>query len=276
MKAFNRTSVGFCHIKEGTPCQDHSAQYQDDQRLIVTACDGHGGAIYIRSKLGSRFASQAVITVFKSIDATAFEKEGESMLNRIRLEVLCEWNALVERDLAAHPFQEEEYQRLKEDDKFRLLSNPVRAYGTTLHGAMAIGDQVVCIGIGDGGVFLVHGEEVCPAFATDEADGAVANITYSMCQEDAFAHLEVGMIDADEIDAVVICTDGTVNPYRNVAGFAEYLVSPVLKSLRAGQEGEVTAFVDRLGTEIGIGDDVSLSVLYKETPCESRKDKQGE
>lgn len=263
MKAFNRTSIGFSHIKEGKPCQDYSEQYQDDIHIIVTACDGHGGAIYVRSQIGSRFASQAIINVFKRIKPSNLEQDDEGVLQRIKLEVLCEWNALVERDIAKHPIGDEECAGLSEDDKFRLLSNPVRAYGTTLHGAMRIEDKIVCVGIGDGGIFLVKGRDVCPLFVTEEADDTVANITYSMCQEDAYDHLSVAVIEADLIDALLVATDGTVNPYRNVTNFGEYLVMPVLSSLQKGRDEDVSAFVDRLGKEIGIGDDVSLSVLYQ-------------
>ena len=48
---FTKTAIGANHLKNGLPCQDHSASYHDEERTIVTVCDGHGGALYIRSGL---------------------------------------------------------------------------------------------------------------------------------------------------------------------------------------------------------------------------------
>lgn len=62
---FNKTSIGYKHIKEGKPCQDYSDCYKNDECTILTACDGHGGALYIRSDRGAKFASAAAIKVLK-------------------------------------------------------------------------------------------------------------------------------------------------------------------------------------------------------------------
>ena len=50
---FTKTAIGFSHVVENKVCQDFSASYHDEERTIITACDGHGGDIYVRSHLGS-------------------------------------------------------------------------------------------------------------------------------------------------------------------------------------------------------------------------------
>ena len=49
---FTKTETGYAHTNAGKRCQDFSASYSDEERTIVTACDGHGGNVYIRSHLG--------------------------------------------------------------------------------------------------------------------------------------------------------------------------------------------------------------------------------
>ena len=69
---FTKTSIGYSHIKENKVCQDYSASYHDEERTIITACDGHGGDIYVRSHLGSKFASNAVIKVLRELERSDF------------------------------------------------------------------------------------------------------------------------------------------------------------------------------------------------------------
>ena len=69
---FTKTNIGYLHIKENLPCQDYSSCYHDEERTILTACDGHGGKTYIRSHVGSRYASNAIITVFQELERALF------------------------------------------------------------------------------------------------------------------------------------------------------------------------------------------------------------
>ena len=109
VKYFTKTAIGYSHIKQNKPCQDFSASYHDDERTIVTACDGHGGAVYIRSSEGSKFASDAVINVFKRVDRSLFYRlSREDIENKLRLEILCEWNGLVEKHLSEKPIKKKE------------------------------------------------------------------------------------------------------------------------------------------------------------------------
>ena len=79
---FAKTSIGYSHVTANKRCQDFSASYSDEERTIVTACDGHGGNVYIRSHLGSKFASNAVIDVLREIEKTAFYKAKKEELTK--------------------------------------------------------------------------------------------------------------------------------------------------------------------------------------------------
>ena len=99
--------------------------------------------------------------------------------------------------------------------------------------------------------------------AFDEDEETVANLTYSMCQEDAYKHLQVQIFDFSNLDGVLLCTDGVLNPYQNLPNFQEEFVKPIAIKLQDGKEREIGDFITTLGEEIGIGDDVSLAVAMK-------------
>ena len=91
----------------------------------------------------------------------------------------------------------------------------------------------------------------------------MANLTYSICQEDAYKYLKVRIFDFSDLDGVLVCTDGVVNPYQNLSNFQEKFVKPIALKLQDGKEKEIGEFIKTLGEEIGIGDDVSLAVAMK-------------
>ena len=261
---FTKTETGYSHINTGKRCQDFSASYSDEERTIVSACDGHGGNVYIRSHLGSKFASNAVIDILREIERTAFYKaKKEAVIENIRLNILCRWNSLVEGHLAKNPIRMSEVTELTEAEVLSLRKNPIKAYGTTLNAAMILGTKLICVSIGDGGCFLVKSGIVTPAFAEDE-DEPVANITYSLCQDDAFSHLQVSVHELSAYDGAVVCTDGMINPYQNLSNFSTGLIAPAIATLSVGKNKSLEAFVSEVGTKLGTGDDVSLGIVVKD------------
>ena len=259
---FTKTNIGFSHRKGDMPCQDYSACYHDEERTIITACDGHGGKTYIRSDVGSRYASNAIIKVFQGVDKSLFHRyERQEICDKLRLQILCEWNGLVEAHLSEKRISKREIAALSDEQAFKLKQNPIKAYGTTLQGAMIFGNKLICVSLGDGGVFLVRKGQIYEAF--EEDDEAVANLTYSMCQEDAYNHLKVGIFDFPNLDGVLICTDGVINPYQSLGNFRDNFVKPICLKLQTGKQTEMDAFITALGERIGCGDDVSLALAMK-------------
>ena len=259
---FTKTSIGYSHIKENKCCQDYSACYHDEERTIITACDGHGGDIYVRSHLGSKFASEAVIKVLKELERSDFYKcSRKDICNNLRLKILCEWNAMVERDLSKKYITKKEVSHLNEDRLFKIKQNPEKAYGTTLNAAMIFGNKLVCVSIGDGGVFLVKKGNIGLAIPEDEE--TVANITCSMCQEDAFEYLKVEIFDFSDLDGVIVCTDGLINPYQSLVNFRDKFVKPICMKIQEGKQGEIDEFISEIGERIGIGDDVTFGIAMK-------------
>ena len=260
----NKSVRGYSHLEKNIPCQDYSDLYQDNKKIIITACDGHGGNIYIRSDVGSKLASEAAISVLKKyrkkqIDCMLMSNN----LDAIKIEILCKWNELVEQDYSKRPFDAKELETLSEDDVFFLRLNPVLAYGTTLNAAMITEKHVVCVQIGDGGLFLIDDEGYRVAFEDNNEN--VANVTYSLCSDKAFNYMFVSVVMTSDIKGVFLCTDGVLTPYQTLHNFCDTFIRPIESLiLEKGDEAksEINDYIITLGEKIGNGDDVSLGIYY--------------
>ena len=261
---FAKSAIGYSHLASRKRCQDFSASYSDEERTIVTACDGHGGNVYVRSHLGAKFASDAAMDVLRGLERAAFYRnKKEVVAENIRLNILCRWNELVGRHITNNPIRMFEMAELSEEEILSLKKNPVKAYGTTLAAAMAMGNKIITVSIGDGGCFLVKGGECILPFSED-GDEPVANITYSLCQDDAFVHLHVAVHELSAYDGAVVCTDGMINPYQTISNFSTGLVVPAIATLYVGKGKSLESFVVNVAAKLGTGDDVSLGIVVKD------------
>ncbi|MBQ9716172.1 MAG: protein phosphatase 2C domain-containing protein [Clostridia bacterium] len=273
-KYFAKSATGFSHLKNGARCQDFSCCYHDNERTIVSACDGHGGEVYIRSHLGSKFATKAIIKVLGNIEKNLFYRHTRQEIeDYIKLGILCEWNALVEKDLKTRRLHKKEVAHLNEKQIKGIQQNSAKMYGTTLGAAMWFGNKLICVSLGDGGVFILSKGNMFLAF--NDEDDPVANFTYSICQDDAYQHLNVALFDASNVDGVIVCTDGLVNPYQNLSNFNQSFAKPLFVALRQGEIDKIDRFVTDMAQKNGFGDDVSLAVMIKQNcSLRSYKDKQ--
>ena len=262
---FNVASIGYSHIKSGKVCQDFSSSYSDGERTLVTACDGHGGEVYIRSHKGSKFASLATLRAMLEAESLSFRKyTAEEIEHNLKLNILCEWNRLVREDFTEHPIRKSEVAHLSDTQIESIKQSPAKAYGTTLGGAMLYGNRLICVGLGDGGCFLLKNGEIAPGFPEDD-DEPVANVTYSRCGEKAFEHMNARIFDMRSLDGVLVCTDGVLGPYQSTENFKRSFVRPVVRRILDGKINEVKQFVCDLGLRSGIGDDVSLAMILKDS-----------
>ena len=259
---FNKTCTGYKHIQKHRVCEDYSASYKDNNQIIITCADGHGGDIYIRSNVGSHLASDTVMNVFSGLTPRYLNSiSPEELESKIKMSILCEWNKLVEQQLAKKHIKRYEVEGLDEDQINDLRLNPTIAYGTTLTGAIIVGDKLLVVAIGDTEALFISKGKIEKVF---DDDGAPAgNITYSMCQEDAFKYLKVRLVNASDYDGVMLCTDGLVGPYQTYQNFEENFVKPVFaKIIQTKSQYEVYSLVSSIAGKLGTGDDVSLSFIF--------------
>lgn len=261
---FNKTSIGYAHVRDHKPCQDYSASYKDNERIIITCCDGHGGAQYVRSEIGSKLASTAIMNVFKDIDSKFLRESNENKLyEKIKLLVLCEYNKLVEREIAKSPIRKKELAGLTEEQVDALRFNPAKAFGTTLAGAMVYKNKIIVVSIGDTETLGVRKGQLLKIF--DNSNDPAGNVTYSMCQEDAFQYLRVRILKSSDLDGIILCTDGLSSPYLSYENLAKGFVKPMVRRIfNTKSMVSVEEVVEKIASSIGFGDDVSLSFIINE------------
>lgn len=257
---FSKTHIGYSHINNKKPCQDFSCSYHDEEKTIITSCDGHGGTLYIRSDKGSKFASRAIMEAFLNVNSKQLKLSDEDLLKHIKLNALTEWNKLVEQDLSRNPIKKKEVLHLNSNDLFRLQSNQNKAYGTTMIGAMIYKNKLIVIQLGDGGAFIYSKGNITPAI--DDDDELAGNITYSMCSDNAFNHMHGAIYDFKKVDGILICSDGVLNPYQNYTNFYNFMKNIII-NVNDNNFDEIKNYVVDLGEKSGIGDDVSLALVQK-------------
>lgn len=264
---YNKTSIGYSHIKSNIVCQDYSENFINNKFKIVTCCDGHGGKLYIRSDKGARLASKAVIDVINKYSERKLESLVISKgLEKIKLEILCKWNELVEMDYSNNHFTKEELKNLDNEEIFKLEHNYITAYGTTLNAAILTKNFLIAIQIGDGGLYFIKNKKIELTFP--ENDDNVANITNSLCGDKAYKNLYIKAVLRHKYNGVILCTDGLLGPYQTYSNFYENFIYPFIQNFKVitkSKIDEMDKFIDSLGSKIGIGDDVSFSsILYEE------------
>ncbi len=262
---YNKSVTGYNHKKVGSICQDYSDSFYDGKFQIITACDGHGGNIYFRSDVGSKLASDSIMIVFSKYN----ERKIEQMIlnknfDKLKLDILCMWNILVEQHYNLNKFSEEELFNLDEEDIRRLEKNYTIAYGSTLNAVVVTNKYLICIQVGDGGIFLLKNKKADIAFLDNDEN--VANITQSLCGDDVFNHLYITTYEKSKYLGAIICTDGLLTPYKTLNNFHENFILPYIENFKIINKESIKRmdeFIEKLGNEDGVGDDVTLSsVLY--------------
>ena len=129
---------------------------------------------------------------------------------------------------------------------------------------MLIHDKIVCVQIGDGGLFLVKENKITNAFP--ENDGNVANITNSLCSDNAYSDLFIKVFDADDYDGVFLFTDGVLAPYGTYKSLEHNLINVIENIIEYNTKDfvdeQLNKYINNLGEVDGNGDDVSLGVIY--------------
>lgn len=291
-RSFHFTSIGASHIKKGTVCQDYSASIEADSYKLAVISDGHGGADYFRSDRGSRFAVQAfcrcvadafaVCTVTSQEDLTdesflknkaknfadalgacITDKQIEEQMRWFMRSVVTNWNILVEEDIAAEPFGEEEMTEVSEKAKARYEKGEKvhSAYGATLIGAVITDDFWFGVHIGDG---------KCVAFGMDGTDSepipwdeqCFLNVTTSIC--DSNAGSEFRYFFSRELPAAVfVGSDGIDDSFskdRHLHNFYRTVLSSFATEAEEKAVQGLADYLPELSAQ-GSADDMSVACV---------------
>lgn len=159
---------GALHVKKNLPNQDGIAWYQPDGGglpVLLALSDGHGGASYFRSDVGSRIAVEVALAVGRELAEQA-DDTNESTVSIVKREaedrlvkrIVSEWLERVGEDLRGHPITEVEWESLVAAGPKvleRLQKDERIAYGATLLLVIVTRRFLVFCQLGDGDILGV-------------------------------------------------------------------------------------------------------------------------
>lgn len=198
------TRIGSVHVRDGLPLQDAVLTWSDGGAAVLAVADGHGHRLHFRSDTGAALAAvSAVEELRRAVPRLTDPETAADVVTAAGRTIVASWRDKVAHHREANPYSEAELtgQGAAED--------PLRAYGTTLLAAAAVGDLLVFLQIGDGDSVVVdaRGEASRPLPEDPDLDGVH---TSSLCQPDPLSALRVAVVDAAVEDVVLafLCTDG--------------------------------------------------------------------
>ncbi|MBX3000989.1 MAG: protein phosphatase 2C domain-containing protein [Caldilineaceae bacterium] len=268
------SQIGATHQRAGRPNQDAmsvadgSTATTAPPPLVVAVADGHGSARYARSDQGASIAVACAVQLLDEMLKSARETEASySEVKRYAEERLPQllvqrWRDEVESELKRHPPDDG-------DDETGIL-----LYGTTLLAMALTESYMIFLQIGDGDFRMVTEEgHVYAPLQQDQR--LLGTETFSLAQAKAWKYVRVHFqMWGDTLPALLmLSTDGYSNSFVSPEDF-DRVGSDLLTLLRA--EG-VDAIQRKLpewlkeASEAGSGDDVTVVLVYRESPRPGEK-----
>ena len=254
---------GADHIERSKICQD-AAAFKAGEHYGVAACaDGHGGAKYIRSEVGSRIAVECAIEVVDAYmeDYERFSREirknSSYILGHMAEKFMAAWTEKIEDYNDANPLSDAEREALA---KARGDENNFYSfYGSTVLAAVAAEDFQYGFLVGDGGFAVVSqdGSVTIPI----EDPNSHANYTSSLCSRDAISSFVSYYLEEKPL-AMCVSTDGLIKSFDTEKDFLDYhvLLATMLQNPERCQVSLEKNLMKR--THSGSGDDISVAVIF--------------
>ena len=291
MFVFNKSVIGYSHIKKEIVCEDASASFTspDGRYSICAVADGHGDKRCFRSSFGSQAAVKAAVDnlkyfaelvlseenskdgmLFKLINDPRYQRDSIKQLTDC---ILSEWNSAVVKYHNSNPPTENELSLLDNSSD----ENISHIYGTTLIAGLTLPGCLIVVHQGDGRceVFYKDGTVDQPVPWDNRCMGTG---TTSLCDSDASVSFRSIFINTS-VKPVAACfmgSDGIEDSYRDTyedAG-AEYGDSHILMGgvhrfykgllcyLAENSSDEFDVYLEEMLPQLskcGSGDDISVA-----------------
>jgi hypothetical protein len=244
------SALGSYHARDGRPNQDAVAWTPVEgrgSRIVAAVSDGHGASIHFRSERGARFA------VERGVEVLAWHiDEDDPPEEALPGAMVSAWREAVHADLRADPLSV----------RGARPGAALAPYGTTLIGMAATAAELTLFQIGDGDLLLVYPDgRVVRPLAPDT--GLVGEQTYSLCQDDAEAHVRTASFwrngHGDWPLAVMLSSDGVSKSFRDDKAFhdaARQLAAQAMHDWQSFQ-AELHTWLAAISLH-GSGDDATL------------------
>lgn len=247
---------GASHVRRGQPNQDAIGWVtpmvsQTTESFAAAVSDGHGGAAYYRSEVGSRLAvGVAKATLGRFLEAP----EPSDDVSTIVAELLAGWRQAVMHDLAGHPVDSEWI----ESEQERLLP-----YGATLATVAVRPDRLIALQIGDGDMLFGYPDGTLERPLPND-EGLFGEQTYSLCLDDAAQRFRVcarRRVDGQPWpDFIMLSTDGISKSFADEKTFLSIARDYRASVRKMGLRSVLDQLEKWLGdvSQRGSGDDVTL------------------
>jgi len=212
-KGFELVAQGESHIEKNLPCQDCAGHLLAGDYAVAAVADGHGGAAYFRSEIGSRLAVGIALAKLNEImrehrDGFADLRNWGKNQRQLISSLIYQWRSGVEDHFLANPLTEEELAVCQKQGL--NLERTASFYGTTLIMAVLTRKFGAALQIGDGAaVFLTDGEAENPVPA-DERLGF--GLTTSMCDAEAIDNFRAAYREPGP-EGILLSSDGFADSY---------------------------------------------------------------
>ena len=295
---FCHSVQGAGHLKHGIPRQDYGLKLQNEDCKIFVLGDGHGDSNCPRSDVGSRTLCEIAVNelaVFaKEIKQAHMEDklfdryEIESIVRQLIISIFGKWSCSVNDHFLANPFTEQEEQQAASMlSVYKRGERIEHIYGTTFIGGLMTDKYRLLLQQGDGRcvVFDSDGNASQPIPWDDRC---FANVTTSVCEEDAVSSCRYYVIDLEEnpIIACVLGSDGVEDSFNNMDLMHCYYREELLFAAENGVEAYEQRMAQTLpdlsanGIEglsaFGSQDDVTICGVIDRAAVKDKADKFGE
>jgi hypothetical protein len=292
LSTYNKSELGYSHIKENKICQDYSLNYSapDKSLFVAIVSDGHGSKTYCRSDRGSRFACEVAMEAIKGMPNLSELLKGKSAQVPVRKQkkqknaddaivkfedvypniknidptfehlfqyIYSQWIQKVENDWKENPPTPEEKQLLGNN-------NIVKAYGATLMAFVRTPDYWFGFHIGDGKCLACdkQGKWFEPILWDSEC---FQNVTTSLCQSEAYKSFRYSFSGKGDFPiAVMLGTDGIDDSWGDkLSAYYSSILDDISTLGLEKAEESLSKSLPGL-TKNGSGDDVSVAWIVDE------------
>ena len=292
MKDLHHSCRGESHILADKVCQDASYSDTHDGVSVAIVSDGHGGARYFRSDVGSRLAVDAArdcVEAFVSVvdkgifcdkpftqkqathseaQAKIFTKEtaADKAFRQLFSSIIFTWRTKIEKHAKEHPLTSDECAQVKQEyqAEFEQGQGIERTYGCTLMCYVSTPHYWFAFHIGDG---------KCIAFDTKGQwsepipwdDRCFLNKTTSLCDStaiDEFRYCYCG--DGTHPLAVCLGSDGIDDSFGKTENMVNFYIQLLKLIANDGLERAQQSVEETLPelSRIGSKDDMSVACVY--------------
>lgn len=267
------STQGADHIKHGIPCEDFGQIFESENCKIFAVADGHGDTNCPRSQYGSKTACEITISEMVKFCSDIAENEWESRIlaadkeleplaRQLMTSIFAKWVKSVNEDLEANPLTEEERagceKYIERYDKGERLEH---IYGTTLIAGLMTEKYLLLLQQGDGRC-VVFNKDGTVSQPIPWDDKCFANVTTSLCDEDAIQRFRYCAINLEE-NPVIAClagSDGVEDSYLSMDLMHSYYRDLLVYASENGVDALNAYLNDTLPdfSKQGSGDDVTI------------------